>query len=134
MKSRLVWPTTDMVDAAINNPSSMAPASPMKIRAGWKLCGRNPRHSPKVMIEKSGPELSGPIVPRWINLWEYRKNAADAMPTIPAASPSSPSTKLTALAIPTTHSTVTTGIRSAERTTVVPAKGRRKNRILMPNR
>ena len=56
------------------------------------------------------------------------------MPTIPAASPSRPSTRLTALAMPTTHSTVITGIRSADSTTVVPAKGSRKNSMLMPKR
>ena len=56
------------------------------------------------------------------------------MPTIPAASPSRPSTRLTALAIPTTHNTVSTGIRSAERTTVVPANGNRKNSMLIPKR
>ena len=66
----LVWPTTDMVDAAIKRPSSMAPASPMKIRAGWKLWGRNPTQSPMMITEKSGPELSGPMVPRWTSWWE----------------------------------------------------------------
>ena len=28
------------------SPISIEPESPMKIRAGWKLCGRNPRHAP----------------------------------------------------------------------------------------
>ena len=27
-------------------PMSIEPASPMKIRAGLKLCGRKPRHAP----------------------------------------------------------------------------------------
>jgi len=32
--------------AASIRPMSIAPESPMKIRAGWKLCGRKPRHAP----------------------------------------------------------------------------------------
>ena len=48
----------------------MAPASPMKIRAGWKLWGRKPRHNPKTITEKSGPELSGRWCPVWTSWWE----------------------------------------------------------------
>ena len=35
-----------VVAAASIRPTSMEPESPMKIRAGWKLCGRNPRQAP----------------------------------------------------------------------------------------
>ncbi len=31
----------------MSRPSSSAPPSPMKIRAGWKLCGRKPRQMPQ---------------------------------------------------------------------------------------
>ena len=41
-------PTMETVAAASNRPSSSAPASPMKSRAGLKLCGRKPRHTPRV--------------------------------------------------------------------------------------
>ena len=63
MKSLSVWPTTDIVDAAINSPSNMAPASPMKILAGWKLWGRNPTHIPTMITENSGPDVSWTMVP-----------------------------------------------------------------------
>ena len=33
-------------DAASSSPISIEPESPMKIRAGLKLCGRKPRHAP----------------------------------------------------------------------------------------
>ena len=52
-------PPTTLVDTAISRPSSSAPPSPMKIRAGLKLCGRKPRHSPTVMIAISGPMFGG---------------------------------------------------------------------------
>ena len=48
-------PPTTLVDTAISSPSSSAPPSPMKIRAGLKLCGRKPTHSPTAMIATSGP-------------------------------------------------------------------------------
>ena len=47
-------------------PSSIEPASPMKIFAGWKFHGRNPMQTPAVIAESSaagdaagraGPEL-----------------------------------------------------------------------------
>jgi hypothetical protein len=37
-----------MVEVASSRPSSMAPESPMNIRAGKKLCGRNPRQTPAI--------------------------------------------------------------------------------------
>ena len=47
-----------MVEAAMSRPSSRAPASPMKILAGWKLWGRKPRQMPQVTTAMSGPMLS----------------------------------------------------------------------------
>ena len=42
--------------------------------------------------------------------------------------------KLTALAMPTTHSTVMTGARSGDRTRVVPTTGRWKVSMVMPEK
>ena len=50
---------------------------------------------------------------------------------MPAARPSRPSTRLTALAMPITHSTVTSADRSAESTTR-PENGTRKYTMLTP--
>src|SRR5581483_6462493 len=55
-----------------------------------------------------------------------------AMPTTPAASPSRPSIRLTALAISATQITVSSGDRSGERTTK-PAKGILKNSSVTPS-
>ena len=39
----------------------MLPESPMKIRAGWKLYGRNPTAAPAAMAEiNAAEEISGP--------------------------------------------------------------------------
>ncbi len=55
------------------------------------------------------------------------------MATIPAASPSSPSIRLTALVIRHTHATVMSGSRSAE-SEMKPANGTWKKNIVTPNR
>ncbi len=58
-----VRPTPETVAAARTSPSSMLPESPMKIRAGLKLYGRNPMAAPTTMIENSeageGPSKTG---------------------------------------------------------------------------
>ena len=38
----------------MSRPSSSAPPSPMKIRAGWKLNGRKPTHIPSTITAMSG--------------------------------------------------------------------------------
>ena len=58
-----VLPPTAIVAVAISRPSSSAPASPMKIRAGWTLWGRNPRQAPSVAAATTGPMLSAPMAP-----------------------------------------------------------------------
>ena len=40
------WPVAETAAAESIRPTSMEPESPMKIRAGLKLCGRKPRHAP----------------------------------------------------------------------------------------
>ena len=49
-----VRPPTRIVLAASSRPRNSAPASPMKILAGWALRGRNPTHTPTAMIATSG--------------------------------------------------------------------------------
>jgi hypothetical protein len=41
----------EMGSYASSSPSSIDPVSPMKMRAGWKLCGRNPRQIPARMAD-----------------------------------------------------------------------------------
>ena len=94
---------------AISRPRNIAPASPMMIRAGLKLCGRNPAQIPTVTAHTSGAMFDPSSSPALNNRSAYRKIAAPAMSTIPAARPSSPSMRLIALAITTTVSTVTSG-------------------------
>lgn len=97
----------------------------MKIRAGWKLKGRKPRHSPSAITATRIEGLSKPSRPAVNSLWSYSTNAPEAMAMMPAARPSSPSMRLTAVVIAKTHSTTSSGFQSAESTTV-PAKGMRK--------
>ena len=99
---------TFTIDAASTSPSSIAPVSPMKILAGWKLCGRNPAHMPM-----SSAVITAVLLIRvsWMShdsAIEYANVAIPAIATMPAASPSSPSTKFTALMLITTMRMVTT--------------------------
>ena len=47
------------------NPISIEPESPMKIRAGEKLCGRKPRHAPAstTRIRVGAAPMS--VLPTW---------------------------------------------------------------------
>ncbi|CAB4834509.1 unannotated protein [freshwater metagenome] len=99
----------------------------MKMRAGLKLCGKNPKQIPTARIATSGPMFG------WVSMpidgsarcWLYRKNAAAAIATMPAASPSRPSIRLIAFVIPNSHSTVINGTQSAVRKKT-SMNGRRK--------
>ena len=42
----LIFPEADVEAAASSKPMSMEPESPMKMREGSKLWGRNPAHIP----------------------------------------------------------------------------------------
>jgi hypothetical protein len=56
-------PPTTIVDAAMSRPSNRAPQSPMKMRAGWKLWGKNPTHIPSTITDTIGeiePSASSP--------------------------------------------------------------------------
>ena len=115
-------PPTAIVDEAINSPSNSAPLSPMKIFAGWKFQNRNPRHTPTVTTATSGPTLPANRAPSASSLTEYNRNAPEAMAITPAANPSRPSIRLTALAISSTQHTLTRVARSGDNT-VKPSSG-----------
>ena len=46
-----IRPDADTDAPASMRPMSMAPESPMKMRAGSKLCGRKPMHAPSRQAE-----------------------------------------------------------------------------------
>ena len=41
-----ICPVNVIAEAASNNPRNIEPESPIKILAGWALCGRKPIHTP----------------------------------------------------------------------------------------
>src|SRR3954463_1647259 len=131
LNSASVLPPTLIVDAAINRPSKSAPQSPMKMRAGWKLYGRNPRQMPSAITASSGPMLPGASTPASSSRSPYAKKQPAAIAVTPAARPSRPSMRLMALAMPTTHTTVMNAERSgvSENT---PRNGTRKKIVLTP--
>ena len=51
-----ILPDALVVAAASSNPMSIEPESPMKIRAGLKLCGRKPRQAPASTAAMSAGE------------------------------------------------------------------------------
>src|SRR6266511_4283664 len=124
-------PTPEIVAAARSSPSSIDPESPMKIRAGWKFQGRNPRAPPAASADSSGAVRfpDSPELGAWTT---YVKNAMAAMATIPAARPSRPSMRFTAFTIPTTHTTVR-GTARSEPSTRRPWPGKKKYRSWTPN-
>ncbi len=63
--------------------------------------------------------------------YAYRKNAAAAIPTMPAASPSRPSTKFTALIVMTTIATVSSVPWSGVSATM-PTVGTGSHRMVSP--
>ena len=100
-------PPTVIVVTAMSRPRNIAPASPMKIRAGLKLWGRNPTRHPTTIIATSGADvraLEQAGLEQAVGVEEQRE---PAIATIPAARPSRPSIRLIALASSTTASTVT---------------------------
>ena len=84
----------------MSRPSNSAPQSPMKMRAGWKLWGKNPTHIPSTITDTIGEIDPSASRPASFRRCAYRKNAPAAIATVPAASPSRPSMKFTALAMP----------------------------------
>src|SRR5439155_23704621 len=73
--------------------------------ASFQFHGRNPSETPAVAAAISGPTFEDSSVPLRTALKLKMKNAIDASATNPAAKPSISSTKLTALAMPITHTT-----------------------------
>ena len=83
--------------AASEKPSSIAPESPMKIRAGKKLWRRKPRQAPRMIAENAaavGLLSDSAIIAK----------VPPAIPHTPAASPSRPSRKLTMFIMATIQS------------------------------
>src|SRR5581483_6999265 len=87
-------------------PISIEPESPMNILAGQKLCGRKPRQAPPraAVSIAAVVKICCPLTK--ISSTEKEKNAIAPIPTTPAASPSRPSTKFTALTVVTMMITV----------------------------
>jgi hypothetical protein len=86
----------------INRPSSWAPQSPMKLDAGGKLKTRKPSAAPAVIA------ASTPGCPR-LRSKAMIAIAAAMITQTPAASPSTPSEKLTTFIIATRPTTVSSG-------------------------
>ena len=63
LNSPVERPPTLMVEAASSTPSSRDPPSPMNTRAGNRLWGRKPTHTPRVMTAHSAPGLSALMTP-----------------------------------------------------------------------
>ena len=100
-------PDAVVVAAASISPMSIEPESPMKIRAGLKLCGRKPRHAPASTTASSAGEYAPGSLPLACTRPIANSAVADAaISPIPAASPSSPSTKFIALISATVSTTV----------------------------
>ena len=77
---------------------SIAPESPIKIRAGSKLWGKKPAQIPTRMAQIIAGGYAETAPPwSWSTASEYNKIAEPAIMPRPAASPSIPSTKFTAL-------------------------------------
>ena len=92
-------PCTD-IQAKIN-PKNSAPVSPINIFAGLKLYGKNPNPAPATAAVKMAT----------LRLSLIKVNASNAIEDIeetPTAKPSNPSSKFTALHIPTIQNIVTT--------------------------
>ena len=53
-----MFPVTVIAAPAITRPISIEPASPMKMCAGWKLCGRNPMQTPTITASMSEARLA----------------------------------------------------------------------------
>lgn len=124
-------PVTEIAPAASTRPISIEPESPMKIRAGCMLCGRNPRHMPIRITVNSVAGAAASIMCPYQSRYVYRKNAAAAMHTMPAARPSRPSTKLTALMVMTTRATVSS-VPCHWVSATVPTPGIGSHRIVRP--
>ena len=99
----------------------MLPESPMKIFAGLKLCGMNPRQDPITRTASNAAVDGTPPVVRHV----YANSAAAAIPETPAASPSRPSIRFTALITTIVHATVMSADMS-ELSEISPAPGSQK--------
>src|SRR5438309_509031 len=102
-----------VVSANAANPAPIAwlPTSPMKMRAGAAFHHRNPAAAAAMAAATTARSSAGPTwySPMWRNSQNPTKTkAANAKTDEPAARPSSPSVRFTALAAPTTIRTAHT--------------------------
>src|SRR5690625_7787726 len=82
------WPVTVTVDAASVSPKNMAPESPMKMRAGWKLWGKKPRQQPtRAATTSEAREEKSPGEASRGRRQEQMQNAEPPSIAMPAASP-----------------------------------------------
>ena len=116
-------PATD-TDASVN-PSTSAPESPMKIRAGKKLCRRKPTQAPATIADRTAastlPSESA-----------ITAKVTPAMAQTPDASPSMPSRKLT-MFMTATIQRIVTGTPIQGGTSTAPRNGSVKWSIQTPN-
>ena len=111
----------------------MLPESPMKMLAGWKLKRRNPSAMPTTMIAIRGAAGRSPRPPVEASSYVYTKKDEAAIAQIPAAKPSRPSTRLTALIMATSQKTVTK-TETSSLSEMLASPGTRMKSILMPDR
>ena len=52
------WPVSVSAEPASTSPISIEPESPMKIRAGKKLCGRKPTQAPPSAAQSSAAVIA----------------------------------------------------------------------------
>ena len=116
-------PATE-IDASVN-PSTSAPESPMKIRAGKKLCRRKPMQAPATIADSTAAST----------LPSDSAITANVTPEIaqtPEASPSIPSRKFT-MFITATIQTIVSGTPIHAGTSTAPTNGSVKWSIQTPN-
>src|SRR6516225_2503372 len=90
-----------MATAPITSPINMLPESPRKIRAGGKLNSRNPQRAPASAIDTSAKSKCSVRQAIHVNVPQITTPTVDA-------SPSNPSSMLTAFIEPTSQTSVKT--------------------------
>jgi hypothetical protein len=106
-------------------PRTSAPESPMKIRAGKKLCRRKPMHAPATTAERMAASVLPSESARIANVRPAIAHTPDARPSIP-------SRKLTMFMTATIHTTVSVIPTEAGRSTT-PMNGNVKWSIHTPD-
>ena len=90
-----IWPVMSAVTASVD-PRARAPASPMKIWAGWTLNHRNPSSAPMISAHSRARLTCWGTLNSAMSMKATNENAR-----VPPASPSRPSVRLTPFAMAT---------------------------------